>query len=236
MENGHLHDDKLFRAVQNRLSDYEVPYNGAEWNAMSRSLDKLPKTSRFHWRFSLNTLLAGLGVAGLSILGYAVANHSGKPVEAAIPVPVAQTVTYKNALQPQNELQPAPVQENSEVAGSNGSSATALPEVGFAFKSTEQKSAKDKPQGPLLFGDQIDRAKGFIKATKEDKEILAKYKGDPTPHVYYDLEDGTVKKVEITRDSGKVWGEKKNLTFPFDSASNNNGIPTDDGNRGFNED
>ena len=101
MENGHLHDDKLFRAVHDRLSDYEAPYNGADWDAMSRSLDQLPKTARFQWKFSLDTLLIAIGVAGLSVIGYAFASHSGntaapKPEAVKTETPVRNTSMASN--------------------------------------------------------------------------------------------------------------------------------------------
>jgi len=79
MENGHLHDDKLFRAVHDRLSDYEAPSEGANWDAMSRALNSLPKSSAMRWKISLNSILLIVGIVGISAISYAVVSHTGNP-------------------------------------------------------------------------------------------------------------------------------------------------------------
>src|SRR5688500_18319575 len=78
MSNGQLHDDKLFQGLHDRLSDYEAPYDGADWDAMSRSLDKLPKSNNFRWKFSLNTIGIMLGIAGLTVVGVVLASGPDK--------------------------------------------------------------------------------------------------------------------------------------------------------------
>src|ERR1041385_6877028 len=136
MENGQLHDDKLFRAVHDRLSDYEAPANGADWDAMSRSLDNLPKTSRFQWKISLNSILVILGITGLSVLCFAWANHSGKPktntntipvVSEKQHVPVTNTSLVNNAPSPQNATSSSsiPAQTSAVTVGNNNPAADA---------------------------------------------------------------------------------------------------------------
>jgi len=157
MENGHLHDDKLFRAVHDRLSDYEAPSDGADWDAMSRSLDALPKATRFQFRISLNSILVAVGVLGISVLGYALATHTSSPSEKAQPevvlkeniVPVKQNTTVTNTQvvsQPQPETQTnIPPMTNSALQmqnyqdNPNGQTTTALvtPEPDLSDKKQE---------------------------------------------------------------------------------------------------
>lgn len=219
MDNGHLHDDKLFRAVNERLSDYEAPYNGADWDAMSRSLDKLPKTSRFQWKISLNSLIVGVAIAGLSVLGYTLAAGNG----SAAPAPQAiQEVNTSPGSKPVKTSLPA----------TNLQAATTMPEMTdgdaqTAVTATEtnpmvnsmadmmagqQQSKTKRNSSKLRFGDEIDPRKGFIYETREDKNIVNQAPVDKTPNTYYDLEGGKLKKIVI--DSTTHTGEKKEVPEP----------------------
>ena len=225
MENGHLHDDKLFRAVHDRLSDYEAPYNGADWDAMSRSLDQLPKTARFQWKFSLNTLLIAIGVAGLSVIGYAFASHSGntaapKPEAVKTETPVRNTSMASNT--------PVVVTHNDAVPAAN-TDVSLQQEQQQAVAMTDNSSAlnngsstQKRKQTKLLFGDQIDPKKGFIYNTQEDPAILNHVKntaGGP----YYTVDGkGDVKQLDVQRDTtGSMHAETKDKPFFSDTTTTN---------------
>lgn len=244
MENGQLHDDKLFRAVHDRLSDYEAPANGADWDAMSRSLDTLPKATRFQWKISLNTILVAIGVIGISVLGYALANHSGnsnskspKPISAKQNnAPTKNTVTANTTAPLVTNNQPTipdgfqtPQVEN-QVGLTNSVSIT------NGQTNTDGTSKIKKPKTPkLLFGDQIDPRKGFIYNTREDKNVVSQAIPDPNPNVFYDSDNGNVKKIILKTDSSGIKGTKKPL-HSSDSTSTNSpskGTPTNGEQQGF---
>jgi hypothetical protein len=238
MENGHLHDDKLFRAVHERLSDHEVPYDGSDWDAMSRSLDNLPKTSRFKWKMSLNTFLIGLGVAGLSVLGYALATHQGN----AAPNDVANAPVMQPSVMQNTATPPAPFVNNgpapsvvpvTELPENTTEQQQQAADLATASTAVETKTAKKKnsAKGDLLFGDQIDRRKGFIYQTQEDKDLLNNFQAPPPPP-FYDVDGGKVKQLDIRKDSTGLRGERKEKPFHADSTANS-GAPTDGGQRGF---
>jgi len=242
MENGQLHDDKLFRAVHDRLSDYEAPYNGADWDAMSRSLDALPKTARFQWKISLNSILVVLGVIGLSAIGYAIATHSGNSNSKH---PVQQNSVTTND-QPQNNSSVAlntssQISTNSSLAShqqsilstqmndistnQNSSQTVASNPANTTIASADVvKKTRKHGDSSLYFGDQIDPKKGFIYGTQENKGALTPPANTEALNVYYDMDNGHVKKI-TRKDSSTVKTEKKN--FPSDStASNKAGAPT----------
>lgn len=228
MENGHLHDDKLFRAVHDRLSDYEAPYNGADWDAMSRSLDQLPKTSRVQWKISLNTLLIAIGVAGLSVIGYAFASHNGnspspKQEAAKTETPVQNTSIASNTpvvVTHNDAVTAAPTDISQQQSQQMQSQALAVTDNNAAQNngSTTQK----RKQAKLLFGDQIDPKKGFIYNTQEDPAILDHVKrtsGGP----YYTVDGkGDVKQFDVQRDTtGSMHAETKEKPFFSDTTTNN---------------
>ena len=237
MENGHLPDDKLFRAVHDRLSDYEAPYDGADWDAMSRSLDKLPKTSRMQWKFSLNTLLIFAGIGGLSLLGYALTKPgSSQPAEKQnAPVPVTQTVSMQETALTSltnNTTNNLPKDSNNGTV-SNQFSQTNPDMQTLALNGSSSLRKKKEPVGTdLLFGDQIDKRKGFIYQTHEDPAVISNFQDTAVPNVYYDLDNGKVRPIVIHKDSSGLHAEKKSPVIDLDSLSKMNtheGAPTNDG-------
>lgn len=256
MENGHLHDDKLFRAVHDRLSDYEAPSNGADWDAMSRALDSLPKTARYKWKISLNTILVIVGLMGVSALSFALVTKKGdapesKPTTQAIVTTPIHTQEQKRTPAPVNHEQTvAPVQNSfadnnefgitnvSNVTTTNGNAATTNTTIAktdgsstTAMMSADGSVKKRKKQNQLLFGDQIDPKKGFIYNTKENPNVITT-PIDPAPNVFYDSENGQIKKIEIKKDSASTKGPRRSKT---DSTANifSPGVPTESGPAGF---
>ncbi|GAB4133373.1 MAG: hypothetical protein Fur0041_05530 [Bacteroidia bacterium] len=206
MENGHLHDDKLFQAVSDRLSDYEAPYDGADWDAMSRSLDQLPKSSAFRWKFSLNSALLIIAVAAAGIGAWALMNGNSKNnneaaaglTEQSATLPVVNTIADNNAPVPssvQADLNPADDKQNTS-------------SVMESKTVTDIKKYQHTPSD-LRFGDQIDPKKGFVYQTRESDTILQKKKENAAPEVYYDNENGNIKKIIISKDENGLTGSKK---------------------------
>lgn len=232
MENGQLHDDKLFRAVHDRLSDYEAPSNGADWDAMSRSLDALPRTSRFRWKISMNSILILVGVIGISALGFALANHSPDKGTKSQPeviakqnvVPVKNNVPGNNYSAPTANLQAAISPVDNNVQPEN-----LAPETNVLTNSDGSAKIK-KRNNKLLFGDQIDPRKGFIYNTQESNSVITQPIVDPNPNVFYDSENGTIKKIEIKKDSSGIKSSVKPHN-PADSAKPF--APTDGDRQGF---
>lgn len=238
MENGQLHDDKLFRAVHDRLSDYEAPANGADWDAMSRSLDTLPKATRFQWKISLNTILVAIGVIGISVLGYAVATHtSGSDSKSSKPISVTQNkAPQKNNITVNN---PSPIVTNNQSTVPVGLQMTQLenPVVETNALTNTDGTVKTKKHNnsSLLFGDQIDPRKGFIYKTQENNAVVSQTITDPNPNVFYDSENGNVKKIILKKDSTGIKGISKPL-HSSDSTANNSpkkGTPTNGDQQGF---
>lgn len=229
MENGQLHDDKLFRAIHDRLSDYEVPYDGSEWDALSRSLDQAPAQPRFRWqmKFSLNSLLIVAGVVTLSVISYALASSPSKTGEHPAANTTQPAVTNTNETSVDNGTSPDAVQQsspatvNSSIAASvsaqeqpatdgNGQSET-LNREGLA--AAPQNNSQETPpivqtgkkkkaaSDNLRFGDQIDPRKGFIYHTQESTNVLNTHHDNPGLKVVYDNVTGEVKLVEPKNDS-----------------------------------
>ncbi|MEO5643387.1 MAG: hypothetical protein ABIQ40_14655 [Bacteroidia bacterium] len=256
MENGQLHDDKLFRAVHDRLSDYEAPSNGADWDAMSRSLDNLPKSARYKWKISLNSILVIFGLVGISALSYALVTKKGnapdsKTTQATVTTPVHSqqqknvntttgsvnssqtTAPVQNSFANANE---APIMNVSIVSipgvTANGNDAkTDASSNSLSVATDGSVKSKRKNKNQLLFGDQIDPKKGFIYNTRENPNVMSA-PFDPAPNVFYDSENGQIKKIEIKRDSASARGPRRSKT---DSTANifSPGVPTEGGPAGF---
>jgi hypothetical protein len=209
MSNGQLHDDKLFQGLHDRLSDYDAPYNGADWDAMSRKLDTLPKTNQFRWKFSLNTIGIMLGIVGLTVLGVVIAQGNGKPSAPAENRNVTTTAAPEktpavNATATQLPVQPAPT---AVVVNPPANSDQAIPEMNTTKDLTSRKE-KQKNDNPFRFGDQIDPIKGAIYNTNEDPALVNNHEElGKKPAIYYDIdENGKVKPIFIknTKDTSNM--------------------------------
>jgi hypothetical protein len=231
MNNQQLHDDPLFRAAQERLSDLEVPYNGADWDAMNRRLDAQPKTSSFRWRYSLNGLLLALAISGLAYGAYQWATRPETPSMANQDLKTqALPVTQKN-----NETPVVPVASNKlstlALSGDPGVASLIEQQTKPSFEATAKtsslnketvvamlptKPSRVKPKGGLLFGDQIDPRFGFVKQTLEDDSLIEESKKLAKPNVpFYDANDkGEVKRVDLSQDSSGLKGELKDKNQP----------------------
>jgi hypothetical protein len=232
MNNGQLHDDKLFQGLHDRLSDYEAPYDGADWDAMSRELDKLPKSNPFRWKFSLNTIGIVLGIAGLTAIGVVMASGNSKPetsnpekqeVTATPPVsntvaqPSSNTVNTTFAVVPQEQTPSNSVVVTTDEAGKK------------TMINGERKSTKS----PYFFPDQIDPVKGFVYNTHEDPALLKDHPDIERPEVYYDIVNGKVTPIIIPKDSIK---DKWINTIDTSSAKDNktdNASPSEGQRQGF---
>lgn len=232
MENGHLQDDKLYRAVHDRLSDYEAPSNGADWDAMSRSLDALPKSSRFQWKISLNSILVLVGVVGISALGFALATHSAAPrTEMKNEATVKQNTPPVNTTVSNNSFSPVATNlpTTNAVVNSNTQPENGIAETNSLTNPDGSVKIK-KRNNKLLFGDQIDPRKGFIYNTKENGSVITQPITDPNPNVFYDSENGTIKKIEIKKDSSGT----KTIIKTHNSADSTKPVaPTDVERQGF---
>lgn len=213
MSNGQLHDDKLFQGLHDRLSDYEAPYDGADWDAMSRSLDKLPKTNQFRWKFSLNTIGIMLGIAGLTAVGVVIASgndNKPRPAEntAVTAAPPVATTPNKNTTALPVNPQPAP----TDVAVNTGTSMPGVIQEVNSHKDLNNPKRNNATDDKTLFrlGDQIDPAKGFVYDTKEDPALMKNHDDLKQPEVYYDIDDkGNVKPIIIKHDADSADGMKE---------------------------
>jgi hypothetical protein len=240
MENGHLHDDKLFRAVHDRLSDYEAPANGADWDAMSRALDNLPKSSRYKWKFSLNSVLWIVGFVGISALSFALVTKTGKSPDSK--AETKAVVTPGNYQEPKtNPVVPVNTQQNSfaeansyaytnvsstDVAANNQvNTALTVPSTNALTNPDGTKIKRKKNQ--LLFGDQIDPKKGFIYNTQEKPNVVSTPVPEPD-NVFYDNVDGQTKMIKINHDSIRRRSKADSTVKLFTP-----GVPTEGGTTGF---
>ncbi len=233
MSNGQLHDDKLFQGLHDRLSDYEAPYNGADWDAMNRSLDQLPKTNQFRWKFSLNTIGIMLGIAGLTAVGVVIASgNDNKPrpaestnVTVTVPSPAPATNPVQNVAP-----QPAP----TDIAANN---TTAIP-MGVQEMNSHKdlnnpkRNSGSEEKNPFRLGDQIDPAKGFVFDTKEDPALMKGHQDLKQPEVYYDIDDkGKIKPIIIKHDSADGVNEIKQDSAPQPPANGPEPAAPTDGQR-----
>lgn len=234
MKNGQLHDDKLFQGLHDRLSDYEAPYDGADWDAMSRELDKLPKSNPFRWKFSLNTIGIVLGIAGLTAIGVVMASGNSKqgatssekqevtasPVVTATPDQNTQTVISTPAAISEPQPDMSGVGDNPNLNTNN------------AITKNERKTQKS----PFFFPDQIDPVKGFVYTTHEDPALLKDHPDIERPEVYYDIVNGKVTPIIIPKDSIK---DKWINTIDTSSAKENktdDASPSEGQRQGFGDD
>ncbi|MCA6362220.1 MAG: hypothetical protein IM638_04235 [Bacteroidetes bacterium] len=164
MNNGQLHDDPLFRAVQERLGDYETPYDGADWDAMNRSLNQLPKNNRFRFRFSLNTVLALIGATGAIVLATWLLTRSDTAVQEVVAKPAAKYT------QPSHTNTPSPPAIADNTPSVRPESIMAALPVRVQRKTYLNQSQPDVSN--LRFGDQIDPLRGFVNPTSEKMDTL----------------------------------------------------------------
>ena len=226
MSNGQLHDDKLFQGLHDRLSDYEAPYNGADWDAMSRSLDKLPKTNQFRWKFSLNTIGIVLGIVGLTVLGVAIASGNGKSGNP----PGNQTISVNQTTTPVvnvTQEKVTPPEATSTVNTTSPETNTSSPEMNTVQDLNKPKKKQPTATVPFLFGDQIDPTKGFVYNTEEDPALINEHADMKTPEVYYDIENGQKHKIIIPNDSAEHAKEIKADSVQTSNNSNEPAAPTD---------
>lgn len=217
MSNGQLHDDKLFQGLHDRLSDYEAPYDGADWDAMNRSLDKLPKTNQFRWKFSLNTIGIMLGIAGLTAVGVVIASGHDKtprPTESTTVTVTPPPATPEN----NNPVQHVNTQAAQTDVAMNNSSVmpTGVQEMNsHKDLSNPKRNYTTDDKVPFRLGDQIDPAKGFVYDTKEDPALMKNHDDLKQPEVYYDIDDkGNVKPIIIKHDSADGINEIKQDSSP----------------------
>jgi hypothetical protein len=167
MNNGQLHDDPLFRAVQERLGDYEAPYNGADWDAMSRSLDQLPKNNRFRFRFSLNMLLALAGATGAIVLATWLLTRNDTTAQPVQDVAAKPAVKYT---QPSVASTPTPAAIANNTPSARPESIMAVLPVRAQRKTYLNQTSPAVSN--LRFGDQIDPLRGFVNPTSEIVDTL----------------------------------------------------------------
>lgn len=214
MSNGQLHDDKLFQGLHDRLSDYEAPYDGADWDAMSQSLDKLPKTTQFRWKFSLNTIGIMLGIAGLTAVGVVIASGHDNP---AAPTE-NKSITVTTPAPPSSSGTTTPTVSIQSPAPANASSTNAAFTGGVTELNSHhdlnnpKRNQENKDVIPFRLGDQIDPAKGFVKETQEDPALMKEHGDMKQPEVYYDIDDnGKIKPIKIDHDSAEKAKEENGV-------------------------
>lgn len=233
MKNGQLHDDKLFQGLHDRLSDYEAPYDGADWDAMSRELDKLPKSNPFRWKFSLNTIGIVLGIAGLTAIGVVMASGNSK---TTAPAAENQNTTATPAVQV-TVAQPQQQNENQQSVSVNTSAqnSVAVNETPADNQSLIKGDRKTQ-KSPFFFPDQIDPVKGFVYKTHEDPALLKDHPDIKRPEVYYDIVNGKVTPILIPKDSIKeTWINTIDTSSAKDTKSDD-ASPAEGERQGFGDD
>lgn len=239
MSNGQLHDDKLFQGLHDRLSDYEAPYDGADWDAMSRSLDKLPKTNQFRWKFSLNTIGIMLGIVGLTVLGVVIAQGNGKPSSPAENrTPTTTTVAPENTSSAgTTNTNPQPnVPVNTSVMNAPEATNVAVQEINTTKDLTKPRKA-GKDNNPFRLGDQIDPLKGFVYQTQDDPALINNQHEFKKPEVYYDIDEttGKTKKIYIKDTVNGVKEVNQDSLTPTPQSIPEPSVPTDGQRIGFDE-
>lgn len=240
MSNGQLHDDKLFQGLHDRLSDYEAPYDGADWDAMSRSLDKLPKTNQFRWHFSLNTIGIMLGIVGLTVLGVVIAQGNGNPsspAENRTPTTTNVAPENKAPAVTTNPIPAASLPANTSVVNTPEATSVAVQEINSQKDLTKpRKTGKDN--NPFRLGDQIDPIKGFVYQTQDDPALINNKHDFQKPEVYYDIDEttGKTKKIYIqdTVNGVKEVNHQDSIT-PAPQSIPEPTAPTDGQRIGFDE-
>ncbi len=234
MKNGQLHDDKLFQGLHDRLSDYEAPYDGADWDAMSRELDKLPKSNPFRWKFSLNTIGIVLGIAGLTAIGVVIASgnsHSTAPAAEKQNTTAAPATQVTN-IQPEQQSESTVAITDVNVAAENAVASNQSPAENQPLIKGDRKTQKS----PFFFPDQIDPVKGFVYKTHEDPALLKDHPDIKRPEVYYDIVNGKVTPILVPKDSIKeTWINTIDTSSAKDTKSDD-ASPSEGERQGFGDD
>jgi len=194
-----LQNDKLFRDINDRLNDYEAPSNGMEWDAMSRSLENVSSKTRFKFKITLSSILIFLGVSGSLTLGYVfiapsfVTSENVKLAPKRNNLEVAKGVVLNKPI-PAQESATIKIKEEEKISINK-------PTTNELLNPTRVKKTIKVDKNGLKFGDQIDPRKGFIYNTTEKTAITNKSIKDSTPNLFYDTDNGDVKKLIINKDS-----------------------------------
>lgn len=236
MGNEQLHDP-LLQAARNYLKDHEEPFDGSDWDRMEKSLDQLPKSRTFKWKYSLNTILVVAGVAALSWGAYAMLGSSSTaPTPAVVNKPKAQSespaVIAKNqapqVVPVKQEFSAEPVTATTvaeqPVNAANSLTASAEkpkrkknPETVTATTGSENTAPVTKPAvaagepdfSDLVFGDQLDKRMGPVKETQEDLGRMSEVPTvDPNELIYYDFLNGHATPIRLKDTSKKVMPPK----------------------------
>jgi hypothetical protein len=239
MSNGQLHDDKLFQGLHDRLSDYEAPYNGADWDAMSRSLDKLPKTNQFRWKFSLNTIGIMLGIVGLTVLGVVIAQGNGRPSQPAENrTPTTTNVAPQNNTPAVTTSTPTSVPAPAATENAPADNTVAVQEINTQKDLTQPRERKTSFENPFRLGDQIDPLKGFVKQTQDDPALLNNHHNFTKPEVYYNIDErtGEIKPIHI-KDSANGGQEiqQDSILTPVPQNNPDPAAPTEGQRIGFDD-
>ena len=198
-----LQNDKLFRDINDRLNDYEAPSNGMEWDAMSRSLENVSSKMRFKFKITLSSILIFLGVSGSLTLGYLFIAPSFVTSENVKLAPQRKNLEVAKGVV-LNKPIPAPIQEQESATikiKEEEKNSIDKPIANELLNSTRVKKTIKVDKNGLKFGDQIDPRKGFIYNTTEKTAITNKSIKDSTPNLFYDTDNGDVKKLIINKDS-----------------------------------
>ncbi len=198
-----LQNDKLFRDINDRLNDYEAPSNGMEWDAMSRSLENVSSKTRFKFKITLSSILIFLGVSGSLTLGYVFIAPSFVTSENVKLEPQRKNLEVAKGVV-LNKPIPAPIQEQESATikiKEEEKISINKPIANELLNSTRVKKTIKVDKNGLKFGDQIDPRKGFIYNTTEKTAITNKSIKDSTPNLFYDTDNGDVKKLIINKDS-----------------------------------
>lgn len=159
MGNEQLHNDHLFQAAKQHLQNHSEPTDGMDWSRMSRDLDKLPRGGRQKWSFSLNSVLALVGVAGLALGGYALlGGHSSAETKTTVQPPVAAA---PKALAPATTTNPAPAVTNTGAANPPAVATNDVPSTttvaanntGTTAQPQEHRTKKEKPAAQYIVPD-----------------------------------------------------------------------------------
>jgi hypothetical protein len=196
-------NSKLDQAIKQTLSNYEAPYNAADWEKMESMLDAAPKSVNFKWSYSLNILIGILVLGGIYLI-YNSINSSKKidntkNTEAQQPAVESPVNTITTTSKPLPVAVPPPVVSTATVTAAPVETplvkeeTTAKKEpvvIETKSKKTEEATDKNekiakKPQRVFVkgnepvFGDMLDSSKGIVGKTKEKEETKKAVKAHP---------------------------------------------------------
>ena len=199
-------NSKLDQAIKQTLSNYEAPYNAADWTKMESMLDAAPTSGNFKWSYSLNILIGIVVLGGIYFIYNSISSSDKientndtevqQPVEnpvntntvisKPVPTPPAVSAPTENIPVSKNDITPTVVPVAKEEASvekepviTENKNKKAQDVAGKDEKIAKKTQRVFVKGNEPIFGDMLDSSKGIVHKTKENEATKKAVKAQP---------------------------------------------------------